>query len=79
MLADRSFFQCGPIGSRSDYLLSFLTDKGIVIKTGCFMGTLDEFRDKVAKTHGDNDYAKEYEMAMLMIEAHAAIWTAKED
>ena len=42
------------------------------------MGTLDEYRDKVAKTHGDNDYAKEYEMAMLMIESHAAIWTASE-
>jgi hypothetical protein len=74
LIAGRPFFQCGPIGSRSDYLQSFITDKGIVIKAGCFTGFLDEFVAAVEKTHGDTDHGKEYAMAVLMIEAHAAIW-----
>jgi hypothetical protein len=78
LIAGRSFFQCGPIGSRSDYLQSFITDKGIVIKAGCITGFLDEFSAAVEKTHGDSDHGKEYAMAILMIEAHAAIWTPKE-
>ena len=78
LIGDRPLFQFGPIGSRSDYLLSFITDKGVVIKAGCFTGTIDGFRAAVQETHGDSDHAKEYEMAILMIEAHAAIWTPKE-
>jgi hypothetical protein len=74
LIAGRPFFQCGPIGSRLGYLQSFVTDKGIVIKAGCFTGFLDEFVAAVGKTHGDTDHAKEYAMAVLMIEAHAAIW-----
>lgn len=74
----RPFFQCGPIGSRSDYLLSFITDKGIVIKAGCFTGTLDEFRTAVEETHGKSDHGNEYAMAMRMVEAHASLWMPKE-
>jgi len=74
LLTGRSFFQCGPLGSRADYLLSFATDKGLVIKTGCFTGFIDEFAAAVETTHGDTDHGKEYAMAILMIEAHAAIW-----
>jgi hypothetical protein len=77
MVAGRPYFQCGPIGSRSDYLQSFITDKGIVIKAGCFTGFIDEFTVAVEKTHGDSDHGKEYAMAILMIEAHAAIWGTK--
>ena len=74
----RPFFQCGPIGSRSDYLLSFITDKGIVIKAGCFTGTLDEFRTAVEKPRGKSDHGNEYAMAMRMVEAHASLWMPKE-
>ena len=79
LTGERPFFQCGPIGSRSDYLLAFITDKGIAVKAGCFSGMLDEFRAAVEKTHGDTDHGKEYQMAMLMIEAHAAIWMPREN
>ena len=78
LIAGRPFFQCGPIGSRSDYLQSFIADKGIVIKAGCFTGFLDAFVAAVEKTHGDSDHGKEYAMAVLMIEAHAAIWGEKQ-
>ena len=77
LITGRPFFQCGPIGSRSDYLMSFATDKGLVIKTGCFMGFIGEFAAAVERNHGDTDYGKEYAMAILMIEAHAAIWGEK--
>jgi hypothetical protein len=76
LIAGRPFFQCGPIGSRSDYLQSFITDKGIVVKAGCFTGFLNEFVAACEKSHGDNDHGKEYAMAVRMIEAHAAIWVA---
>ena len=72
----RPFFTVGPIGSRSDYLLAFITDKGVMIRAGCFFDTLDAFRVAVEKTHGNTDHAKAYEMAMLMIESHAALWPA---
>lgn len=35
-------------------------DGGVGVKCGCFLGTLDEFKEQVIKTHGDNEYAKEY-------------------
>jgi hypothetical protein len=58
-------------------LQSFTTDKGIVIRAGCFTGFLHEFVQAVEETHGDTDHGKEYAMAALMIEAHAAIWSKK--
>lgn len=77
LVGDRPFFQCGPIGSRSDYLLSFLTDKGVVIKAGCFTGFIDYFRERVGVVHLDNDHAKEYQTALLLIESHAVLWGVK--
>jgi uncharacterized protein YjbI with pentapeptide repeats len=77
LIGPRPSFQIGPIGSRSDYLLAFLTDKGVVIRAGCFAGSIDEFSAAVATTHGDSDHGKEYAMAILMIEAHAALWGDK--
>ena len=80
LIGDRPFFQLGPIGSRSDYFQSFITDKGLFVSAGCFKyKTVEEFREKLATEHADNDHAKEYEMALLMIESHAAIWTPREN
>jgi hypothetical protein len=73
----RPVLMIGPIGSRSDYLMSYMTDCGIVLKAGCFTGTVDEFRAKLAQTHGENKHAREYAAALVMIEAHAAIWTTE--
>lgn len=42
----------------------------IAVKCGCFYGTIDEFREKVKKTHGDNRYAKEYLMITDLMEMH---------
>ena len=37
---------------------------------GCFYGTLDEFREKVKKTHGDSKLAKEYLAIADLMEMH---------
>ena len=70
--------QLGPLGSRSDYLVAFLTDDGIYINAGCFHGTRAEAAAKVAETHGDNEYGREYAAALAMIDAWSAIWTPVE-
>ena len=79
LIGARPFFHIGPIGSRCAQFVSYITEAGLLLNAGCFWGTVDEFRAKLADEHGDNDHAKEYEMALLMIEAHAAIWTPKEE
>ena len=75
LIGNRPVLQIGPIGSRCDYLVACLTDSGVMVKAGCFFGTIAEFSDAVQKTHGDSDHGQEYRMAMLMIESHAAIWS----
>ena len=75
LIGDRPWFQIGPIGSRADYLVSWITDQGLKLQAGCFFGTAEEFTAKLEATHADNDHAKEYRMALLMIESHAALWT----
>ena len=78
LLGERPFLQMGPIGSRSDYLLAFLTDKGIYIKTGCFEGTLEEFQKAVHETHGAiGTHAEEYAAALVLIGMHAELWMPK--
>ena len=50
----------GPIGSRNDYTTIYHTDKGLLVRCGCFRGTIDEFADKVQETHGGNKHGKSY-------------------
>jgi hypothetical protein len=71
----RPILQIGQIGSRSDYLVSYLTTEGVMIRAGCFFGALDAFRAACVTTHGDSSHGREYAAAIAMIEAHAAIWT----
>ena len=78
LVGTRPVLQIGPLGSRSDYLLAFLTEKGIRVRAGCFSGSLDEFSKAVERTHADNEHAREYVAAIQMIEAYASIWSAAE-
>ena len=73
----RPFIQIGPIGSRSDYLLAFITDKGVMIRAGCFFNTRDQFELQLTETHGDNQYAQEYRAALVLIDKHAELWPAE--
>ena len=78
LIGKRPILVIGPIGSRCDYLIAYLTDKGVRLLAGCFFGDIDTFRNKLESTHGDNDHAAEYRAALVMIEKHAEIWTQKE-
>lgn len=62
-----------PIGGRSDTTTFFKTqDNNICVTCGCFLGTLDEFLERVKETHGENKHAQAYrlacELARLQIE-----------
>ena len=74
LTGERPILQIGPIGSRSAYLVAYSTDKGIKINTGCFSGSIQEFRARVKHEHGDSVHAQEYEAACLLIEKHAELW-----
>ena len=78
LVGDRPILQIGPIGSRSDYLTAFFTDRGIYLRTGCFFGTLVEFRASLAKTHDGNTHATEYEAALHLILRHRELWKGEE-
>jgi len=78
LIGTRPVFQIGPIGSRCAQFVSYITEAGVLLNAGCFWGTVDEFRAKLADTHGDNDHAQEYKAALVMVAAHASIWTPKE-
>jgi hypothetical protein len=67
----------GPIGSEEGQLHAWLTDQGIMIRRGCFWGSLDHFRQAVTSKHGLNEHGREYQAAIAMIEAHFAIWPAQ--
>ena len=71
----RPILQLGPLGSRSAYLVAYVTDKGVMVRAGCFFGTLDAFAGQCTLTHADNKHGLEYQAAIALIKAHAEIWS----
>ena len=68
----------GPIGSRNEFTTFFRTkDRKIKVSCGCFLGTIDEFLEKVEQTHGDSKHAIVYRAAADI--ALAQIDTSDED
>ena len=56
------------IGSRNAALdFHRLEDGTIHATTGCFYGTLAEFEATVKATHGDNEHARNYALAIAMV------------
>ena len=61
----RHFFVQGPIGSRNGFVTFYRTKSNTIdVICGCFSGSLQEFTDKVKKTHEGNKYGKEYKLAV---------------
>ena len=83
LVGDRPILMIGPIGSRSDYLTAYLTDKGLRIKAGCWFGTADAFEAAVAETHANApQHMMEYRAALALVREHSDLWTpaaVKED
>src|SRR5579859_6040824 len=67
LVGTRPTLSMGPLGSRADWLLAFLTDKGVWVRAGCFWGTLKDFASAVEKTHGTSKYGEEYYAAIAQI------------
>jgi hypothetical protein len=57
----------GGLGSENRTTYAFNLESGILIRCGCFKGTLEEFEKQVIDTHGDNIHAKEYLMIVELI------------
>ena len=80
LVGKRPIFQIGPIGSRCAYFVAYVTDKGLRFDAGCQRQiTREVFEERLNGLHGENDHAKEYRAALALIDAHADIWTPKED
>ena len=54
------------IGSENRTVTFFKTKAGVGVACGCFYGTLKEFEKKVKKTHGNNEHAKAYKLAIQL-------------
>ena len=59
-----------PIGSRDGSTTITKGKKGDIVNCGCFRGSIDEFLERVTKTHGDNNHARAYRAMIDM-------WNAK--
>ena len=76
LVGHRPVLQMGPLGSRCALLSAYLTDEGAYVRTGCFFGSLERFREAVHDTHGAMGlHAEEYAAAIVMIEHYARLWT----
>lgn len=74
LIGTRPFTVIEPIGSRRGRLVAYRTRKGVFLKTGCFFGSVSEFRVALEKRHQNNAHAKEYEAALEFIEAQTKSW-----
>ena len=80
LVGKRPIFQIGPIGSRCAFFVAYVTDKGLRFDAGCQRQiTREVFEERLTELHGENDHAKEYRAALALIDAHAEIWTPKEE
>lgn len=63
----------GPIGSRGDMTYIVQHKTCLMVKCGCFWGTLDEFAAKVEGTHGDNQHGRAYRALIALAKAKFGI------
>ena len=63
------YISIGPIGSRYSYLWTRWEESGFMVRTGCFTGTLDEFKKAVKEKHKSGVHRDEYMVAIKLMEA----------
>ena len=56
----------GPIGSRNGYTTFAKSKNGIYVACGCFEGEIEEFEQRVTKTHGGSIHGENYKAVMLL-------------
>jgi hypothetical protein len=74
---ERPIFQIGGLGSAFRYLVAYLTEDGIRLRTGCFFGSIAQFEAKLKETHGQkgSKHALEYRASIKMVKTHFDIWS----
>lgn len=61
------YFTIDNIGSRHDTTTFYLDEAcNIWVNTGCFNDTLEAFEKAVVETHGDNNFARQYMVAIKL-------------
>ena len=67
---DAHHITVSPIGSEGGFLTAFRQkDNSIVVRRGCFSGSIEEFEDAVNATHGDSKYAEQYKIVIALIKS----------
>ena len=61
------YLMIGPIGSRNAILTSWKGENRVMVSTGCFLGSIDEFAKAVKDKHGETEFGKQYEDALKYI------------
>lgn len=80
----RAIMWISVIGSRDDTVTFFACKDGTIgVTVGCFRGSIDEFAEKVRETHGDNEHAQAYmlaiELAKLRVKVEMPAGTTNPD
>lgn len=69
-----------PVGSRDDTVTFMRTkDHKIAVSVGCFYGDIDEFEKAVAETHGNNEHAQAYKLAIELAKLRIDLKGEEED
>jgi hypothetical protein len=79
LITKRPILQINNIGRDNSCLSAIFCEKGIVIRRGCFYGSLDEFEKQVGEVHGDSIHGKEYKAAIAFIKLHKDLWSEQND
>ncbi len=77
LVGERPVFTLGPIGSRADLFIGYVTNQGLRVRAGCFFGTPEEFTAALEAEHGTNTFAREYLRALELLELHAELYPAQ--
>ena len=63
------FIQINNIGSRGDGCTIYNLERGVYVRCGCYLGSVDEFKDRVTLTHKDNDrFREQYLLSVKLAE-----------
>ena len=50
--------------------IAYNLDTGVFVRSGCFLGTLEEFAGKVKEIHKDNVHSKAYSLWVEIIKTY---------
>lgn len=67
---DAHHITVSPIGSEGGCLTAFRQkDNSIIVRRGCFSGSIEEFEGAVNATHGDSKYVEQYKIVIALIKS----------